>query len=49
MAYKCKISDAVNLRLYETCADMCTFSKAIGIYTENKIYLPNEEYINGHL
>ena len=45
MTYKCKIFDAFNLTwvLY---TGMCTVSKVIGINIENKICLPNKQYIN---
>ena len=48
MAYKCKIFETVNLKLHGHYTQVWTVSQAIGINTENKIFLSNKEYINGH-
>ena len=46
MAFKCKIFEAVNLALHGHDIHVCTVSKVIGINTENKICLPNKEYLS---
>ena len=46
MAYKCKIFEAVNLTLNGHYKHVYTVSKVIGINIENKICLPNQEYIS---
>ena len=48
MAYKSKLFEAVKLTLHGHYTHVCTVSKVIGINTENKICLPNKEYIHGH-
>ena len=48
MAYKCKQFKTVNLTCYGHYTHVCRVSRVIGINTENKICLPNKEYISGH-
>ena len=46
VTYTFKIFEAVNLTLHMHDAHVCTVFKVIGINTENKIFLPNKEYIS---
>ena len=46
MAHKCEIFETVSLTLHRLNTYEYIVSQVIGIITENKIYMPNKEYIS---